>query len=366
MESNWDPDDAWGSDTIVGSGSEIAVAGPEDVQDDEFETSDFDASSMSMFGSVSSSIYRHSYENGRRYHKYRYGTYPIPNDETEQNREDMKHVAILELTRYIMNYRANPYAPDPGADGYLRGKNYFAPIGDHPRKIIDLGTGTGTWAIEVAEMFPGAEVVGCDLSPIQPFWVPSNVRFIIDDIEDEWAHGDGWDLVHIRQVFPTTQDPPGVCRQSLRHLKPGGWIEVQDFGGILKCDDDTFQADSLLTQFYDMTAEALSKRGIRWTIANSMDEVLRQIGFVNIECKKFKVPIGIWPKAKRLRLVGLYMKSVFGDLIDALAPIVFPVLSKSPQQMREFVANAQEELQTTTAHIYLDYFFWYAQKPPAD
>ena len=60
------------------------------------------------------------------------------------------------------------------------------------------------------------------------------------------------------------------------------------------------------------------------------------------------------------------MKSVFGDLIDALAPIVFPLLSKSQQQMKEFVSNAQDELQTTTAHIYLDYFFWYAQRPPAD
>lgn len=81
-----------------------------------------------------------------------------------------------------------------------------------------------------------------------------------------------------------------------RHLKPGGWIEVQDFGGIVKCDDDTLQTDSLLTQFYDMTTEALSKRGIRWTIANNLDEILRRIGFVNIECKKFKVPIGVWPK----------------------------------------------------------------------
>ncbi|KAI1372373.1 S-adenosyl-L-methionine-dependent methyltransferase [Hypoxylon crocopeplum] len=329
----------------AGSGSEIAVAGPDDVQEGEFETSDFDASSMSRFGSVASSIYRHAYENGRRYHKYRYGTYPIPNDETEQDREDIKHVAILELTR---------------------GKNFFAPIGDHPQKIIDLGTGTGTWAIEVADMFPGTEIVGCDLSPIQPFWVPNNVRFVIDDIEDEWAHGDNWDLVHIRQVFPAIQDPLGVCRQSFSHLRHGGWIEVQDFGGILRCDDGTLPPDSILTQFYDMTTEALSRRGIRWPIANDMEEVLRDAGFVNIQCKRFKCPIGTWPKAKRLRLVGLYVKSAFADLMDALAPKVFPALSRSPQQMKEFISNAQSELQTTSAHIYLDYFFWYAQRPPAD
>ncbi|KAI0827516.1 S-adenosyl-L-methionine-dependent methyltransferase [Hypoxylon sp. FL0890] len=360
-----DPEDLWGSETMVGSGSEIAVAGPGDVQDDEFETSDFDASSISRFGSVPSSIYQHAYENGRRYHKYRYGTYPIPNDETEQNREEMKHVAILELTRYIPSYFA-PLLRYLIAYGYIRGKNFFAPIGDHPKKIIDLGTGTGTWAIEIADMFPSAEVVGCDLSPIQPFWVPSNLRFIVDDIEDEWVHGDNWDFVHIRQVFPALQDPPGVCRQSCSHLKPGGWIEIQDFGGIVKCDDDTLPADSLLTKFHEMTIEALSKRGIRWTIANDMEQVLSDAGFVNIQCKKFKCPIGIWPKAKRLRLVGLYTKSACADLMDALAPRIFPMLSKSPQEMKEFLGSAHNELQTTDAHIYLDYFFWYAQRPPAD
>lgn len=28
------------------------------------------------------------------------------------------------------------------------GRLYYAPIGDYPQKIIDLGTGTGTWAIQ--------------------------------------------------------------------------------------------------------------------------------------------------------------------------------------------------------------------------
>lgn len=77
--------------------------------------------------SVGSSVYGHSYHKGRRYHKYRHGRYPIPNDETEQNREDMLHAMMLELTN---------------------GKLFFAPIDDHPQRILDLGTGTGIWAIE--------------------------------------------------------------------------------------------------------------------------------------------------------------------------------------------------------------------------
>lgn len=30
----------------------------------------------------------------------------------------------------------------------LCGQLYFAPIGEHPHEILDIGTGTGIWAIE--------------------------------------------------------------------------------------------------------------------------------------------------------------------------------------------------------------------------
>jgi hypothetical protein len=40
----------------------------------------------------------------------------------EQNREDMKHAMLMELTD---------------------GKLLYAPIGDYPQKIVDIGTGTG-------------------------------------------------------------------------------------------------------------------------------------------------------------------------------------------------------------------------------
>lgn len=57
-----------------------------------------------------------------------------------------------------------------------------------PQKVLDIGTGTGIWAIDFAEwvldlpywftrlipkrsQYPSAEVIGTDLSPIQPAWV---------------------------------------------------------------------------------------------------------------------------------------------------------------------------------------------------
>lgn len=60
--------------------------------------------------------------------------------------------------------------------------------------------------LKVADRYPSASVVGVDLSPIQPTWVPTNLKFFVDDIEDGWLNGDGWDLVHMRTVTPWLKD----------------------------------------------------------------------------------------------------------------------------------------------------------------
>lgn len=36
-----------------------------------------------------------------------------------------------------------------------------------PFRVLDLGTGTGIWAIDFGDMYPSAEVLGIDISPIQ-------------------------------------------------------------------------------------------------------------------------------------------------------------------------------------------------------
>jgi hypothetical protein len=87
-------------EAVVGEQPESSAAiephvGPE--EEDEFVAEVWDAGSATST-SVTSSVYAHTYQNGRRYHAFRHGRYPIPNDDLEQNREDMKHALMLELT----------------------------------------------------------------------------------------------------------------------------------------------------------------------------------------------------------------------------------------------------------------------------
>lgn len=146
--------------------------------------------------SLSSSVRDYLFENGRRYHRFREGRYNFPNDEAEQDREDMKHTCVKMLCQE---------------------KLFFAPLDEQNlHNILDIGTGTGVWAIEMGDQFPSANVLGIDLSPIQPDWVPVNVHFVVDDAESEWVHPPNhFDYIHTRHTVMAIKDWPKLYRTAL-------------------------------------------------------------------------------------------------------------------------------------------------------
>ena len=65
----------------------------------------------------------------------------------------------------------------------LNERNYLAPFSQEnpPHRVLDIATGTGRWAIEMGDEFPHSDIIGIDLSPIQPELVNPNVKFYVDD-----------------------------------------------------------------------------------------------------------------------------------------------------------------------------------------
>lgn len=179
----------------------------------------YEASIASTSVSLRTSILAYTYENGRRYHGFKAGEYVLPNDEAEQNRLDLQH-HIYRLC--------------------LRGRIYRAPI-ESPRRVLDIGTGTGIWAVEFADEFPAAVVIGTDLSPIQPNWVPPNLKFYIDDFEQQpWDYEDHekFDMIHWRSLCGSTGNWPKLYKQAYDNLNPGGYLEVHEYDAWVYCDDD--------------------------------------------------------------------------------------------------------------------------------
>jgi methylase of polypeptide subunit release factors len=48
----------------------------------------------------------------------------------------------------------------------LKGELHKAPLVSNPKHILDVGTGTGIWAIDMASKYPTAQVLGIDLRSV--------------------------------------------------------------------------------------------------------------------------------------------------------------------------------------------------------
>ncbi|KAF4126530.1 Conserved hypothetical, protein [Geosmithia morbida] len=317
----------------------------EQGEEDEFNLIEGYETASTGSTSVTSSIYAHTYENGRRYAHFKNGRYPIPNDDQEQDREDMKHAMFMELM-----------------DGQL----FYAPIGDDPRVILDVGTGTGLWAIDAGDRFPGARVRGIDLAPIQPAWVPPNVDFLVDDFENDFITRD-CDLIHFRFIASIlkVKTVPAILGNAYQALKPGGWIEMQELCGAPLCDDGTMPDDDPVKKMYDLAAQAFARFDADVRLASDLGTHLREAGFENVKCIVKKVPIGVWAKDKTLRLIGLYQKTAILQLMPALAGRPFEALGMAKAESEIVLSLARKGLEDTGAHRYFNYYFWYAQKPGA-
>ena len=64
------------------------------------------------------------------------------------------------------------------------GSLFYAPV-PMPKRILDLGTGSGIWAIKVADEYKETEVVSVDIAPIQPIWIPPNLNFEVANLKED-------------------------------------------------------------------------------------------------------------------------------------------------------------------------------------
>ncbi|RFU29588.1 hypothetical protein B7463_g6742, partial [Scytalidium lignicola] len=301
------------------------------------------ASLSSASTSISSSVLNYRFENGRRYHAFRDGAYHFPNDEREQDREDMKHAMTMTLCQQL----------------------HFAPIGPNPQNILDLGTGTGIWAIEMGDQYPGSHILGVDLSPIQPEWVPANVKFEVDDIESPWLRPENYfQYIHARHTVMAIKNWPRLMQQVLRHLKPGGWFELQEVHHVPVSHDDSIPENWPVLNFWKEVQKGLIVLGADPHAVLNLEEMMRDAGFTNVSTRVFYIPIGQWPRNGVLKLVGEYWRMI---LLEGAEPIALGPLTRglgwSKEKIDVWLVDVRKAYWDWYVHAYMPFYIICGQKP---
>ncbi|KAF2644473.1 S-adenosyl-L-methionine-dependent methyltransferase [Massarina eburnea CBS 473.64] len=314
------------------------------------ESEDDDSQSYTSGQSLASNVTRYRYENGRRYHAFREGSYYGPNDETYSTYESIVHHLWL-LT--------------------LNDKLFLAPIEEKADegglKILDVGTGTGLWAVDMADFFPTSEITATDLSPTQSTTAPPNIRFEVDDASSEWTYTpSSFDFVHIRGLTGCIRDWPYLYSQAYNHIKPGGYFEHLEFSITTNADPDSDKhSDKVFTAFSESILGVGDKHtGMTFRTIEFMKDYMVNAGFVDVVEKKFIWPIGPWPKDPHLKDLGRWGERNWVDGVEGWVMALYTrLLGWTYAQVQDFVKEFRAVIKDRKNHHYHEVRCVYGRKP---
>jgi ubiquinone/menaquinone biosynthesis C-methylase UbiE len=201
--------------------------------------------------------------------------YALPRDMEEINRLDFQH--------YMLRYA-------------LRGL-YAAPL-ESPASIVDVGTGTGRWAMDMAQLFPQTHVIGVDVNPPPADERaqagmdvrPPNYRYAPGNVLEGLPFENGaFDFAHMRLLFtalPADRWPLAV-QELARVTRPGGWVESVETTGL---HDGGPNVDQMMSWITQMSA----RRHVDLTNASRVAEFMQSAGLRNVAASVVNVPTGVW------------------------------------------------------------------------
>ncbi|RKL32483.1 hypothetical protein BFJ72_g10426 [Fusarium proliferatum] len=174
--------------------------------------------------------------------------------------------STASMTSSILNYRT------------IKGRTYHSERGN--AEYCDF-----------ADEHPQAEVIGTDISPIQPSWVPPNVKFEIEDCTQPWTFSpDSFDFIYMRYLYGSISDWSALFQEAFRSCKPGGWVESFEASAMLESDDDTVKEGSAMSEWGKFFIEGGKRLGRTFTILDDdlQKKGMEDAGFTDIQIRNFK------------------------------------------------------------------------------
>ncbi|KAJ5682496.1 hypothetical protein N7462_005661 [Penicillium macrosclerotiorum] len=316
--------------------------------DAEYQPSDFESETTSL----SSTIYKGVMENGRRYQTLREGEYWGPSDEQQFESYEAGHLACVILD----SNEANPLFQSP--------------------HVLDLGTGRGSWAIDVADIFPEvwpiATVRGVDLFPPPVSWLPPNCIMEVDDVLKEWTWRQPFDLIYLRQMIGAFTIPEweAIFKQCYDNLVPGGWIECVERDPRISCDDGSITEGNSSLFFGKTACEAAVNWGRPITLVHNLKDMMEKAGFVDIHEKVYKWPIGPWPKDPILKEAGRLHYHQWATGMEGWAMYLLTKYAVpkpwSKEEVQVLMAKVRKEIRNPRHHIYQTGKRVWGRKPTAE
>ncbi|RBR19844.1 uncharacterized protein FIESC28_05450 [Fusarium coffeatum] len=231
---------------------------------------------------------------------------------------------------------------------------------------FDVDSALGSDA-DFADAYPSAQVIGSDLSPCQPEWVPPNVHFEVADATLQWPWKDDYfDFVHVRYLFGAIHDWPALFCEAYRCCAPGGWVQSCEADVRFHCDDGTTDSEPALKTWGDLFEQSGIETGRPFFLQREtiQERSIAEAGFTDIRTFDYKVPVGGWPNNRRLAETGEYVRlTLENDLEGYTFYLWHHVLNWPREEYAQFLVSMRKALFNRRVHGYMMVRYVYGRKP---
>lgn len=156
---------------------------------------------------------------------------------------------------------------------------------DGARRVLDLGTGTGSILSEVAACTPGGLVVGGDVSFGMLARAPGGFPLVVMDLMHPSFRSGSFDVVVSAFVFFHAPDLDFALQRTRGLVRAGGWFGLTSWGAAEDGEGAAAFAHELDRADADPGPEASPARD-RLSSADRMRQELEAAGFVEVDAER--------------------------------------------------------------------------------
>ncbi|SMQ45224.1 unnamed protein product [Zymoseptoria tritici ST99CH_3D7] len=305
--------------------------------------------------SSASTAVEHFSDQGRTYYRIQNDMYIFPSDDIEFERLDVIHSLIYQVA--------------------LNNQLHVAVLRTNPRRILDIGYGTGFWMLDMETKYPGAEITGIDMEE-PPAGVKSNGRLnfrsSVDFTAPRWPIEDSSvDLVHMAQLLGCVPNWSDHYTKAYRSLRPGtGQIEHVEIDWTPRSYASGFPHNATdLWNWWGWMLQASERAGKPLAYRDDTESLLEGAGFVDVSHKRVRVPLcGSDRRDRQEKQLAHGYQMTMGytgsQSFTGMSMALFTrYLNMSPRDVEQICARALQVVQQGELPLYINLHVWTARRP---